>query len=322
VTDVVVINGADFKKDGQKTLDWKVVPENANTRTGGYWTLGEADGNITLAKALGKSPPYHLGADLYGTSDPGGVVTINSSRWKYDYLNVAYVLPNGKAPGKRNIAPHKVGSTVMDKNGNEITITLQALKYDEDKDFVKLFRLVEQSEVDSTSPPPVYPSSVPVIDIVLFTEAEFTKGTTKTLAWMPVAANSAVMAAGYWTFGDDGNITTAKLNGETPPYHLGEEKYGTSDTKGEVTVEKNWNGDYLLTACVIPNGKVLGKRNIASHTDRVTIEDKDGKVFKKDLPMTIEYDKDKDFIKFFILHDSSLPSSQFEGMTLHVQWGN
>ncbi|MDR1250551.1 MAG: hypothetical protein LBK62_00125, partial [Treponema sp.] len=39
VTDVVVINGADFKKDGQKTLDWKVVPENANTRTGGYWTL-------------------------------------------------------------------------------------------------------------------------------------------------------------------------------------------------------------------------------------------------------------------------------------------
>jgi hypothetical protein len=96
VTDVVVLNGEGVTKGVTKTLQWKVVPENATTLTGGYWTFGE-DMLIITAKKKGTSCPYHLGTEKYGASDPSGMVTIDQFLGEFKYI--AYVIPNGKAPG-------------------------------------------------------------------------------------------------------------------------------------------------------------------------------------------------------------------------------
>jgi hypothetical protein len=150
VTDVVVLNNERFTKGTPKTIQWKVVPENA-TNSAVQWTLGEADANLILAAAIGGMPPYGLGADGKQHTDPEGRLTVRTS-WSYEYLYIAVIVPNGKAPGTRNLGLNKVGETIVDVNGASWTVTIQALRFDPDKDFVKIFRF-ENPDLAPPNPP-------------------------------------------------------------------------------------------------------------------------------------------------------------------------
>jgi hypothetical protein len=152
VTDVIVLNNERFTKGTPKTIQWKVIPEDA-TNNAALWTLGEADGNLLLAKIFGTTPPYGLGADGKQYSDPEGRLHVRTS-WGYGYLNLAVIVYNGKAPGTRNPTPNTVGETIVDVNGNTVSVTIQALIYDKDKDFVKLFRFVHPDLNAPVVPPP------------------------------------------------------------------------------------------------------------------------------------------------------------------------
>jgi hypothetical protein len=123
VSDVLILNGGGesnggikfFTKNGaEKQLAWDVIPGTA-TNTNGYWTLGDLDPNVWLL--------HHY------SLTPAGVLKVNSS-WSANFLYVAFVIPNGKAPGDRSPWVHGVG-------------TMQYLDFDEDKDFVKVFKLVK-----------------------------------------------------------------------------------------------------------------------------------------------------------------------------------
>ncbi|MDR3174150.1 MAG: hypothetical protein LBU19_07870 [Treponema sp.] len=150
VTDVVVLNQERFTKNSAKTIQWKVVPENA-TNTGAFWTLGHADGNLILANIFGNTPPYGLGADGKQHTDQQGRFIVRIA-WSYDYLNLAVIVPNGKAAGNRNLTLNTVGETVIDSHGNSFSITVQALEFDKEKDFVKVFRF-ESPEIGTPTPP-------------------------------------------------------------------------------------------------------------------------------------------------------------------------
>jgi hypothetical protein len=140
VTDVVVTNEASFTKGTPKTIQWNVIPDNA-TNKAAFWTLGEMDGNMILANFLGRTPPYGLGADGKQHTDAQGRVTVRTS-WSQNFLNLAVIVHNGIAEGVRNPLPKTFGGPVVDINGMTVTVTIQALVYDPDKDFVKLFRFV------------------------------------------------------------------------------------------------------------------------------------------------------------------------------------
>jgi hypothetical protein len=156
VTDVIVLNNERFTKGTPKTIQWKVIPENA-TNTAALWTLGEADGNLLLANAFGSMPPYGLGVDGKQHSDPEGRLTVRTA-WSYDRLNLAVIVYNGKEPGTRNPKFQSVGETVVGVNGTAMSVTIQALYFDPAKDFVKVFRFVSP---DLT--PPVVPPSPPAL---------------------------------------------------------------------------------------------------------------------------------------------------------------
>jgi hypothetical protein len=139
VTDVVVTNGESFTKNGTiKTIQWEVLPADA-TNKAVLWTLGEADGNLFIAKVFGTTPPYGLGADGKQHTDELGRVTVRSS-WSYGYLNLAVIVKNGKAEGARTEKLNQVGQTVVDIHGNTVSVTIQQLRFDPAKDFVKVFR--------------------------------------------------------------------------------------------------------------------------------------------------------------------------------------
>ncbi|MDR1374777.1 MAG: hypothetical protein LBJ24_07385 [Treponema sp.] len=140
VTDVVVNNGVTFTKGTTpKTIDWTVLPLDATNRNA-FWTLGELDLNLKFAGFLwGGTPPYGLGSDGKQDTDPQGRLTVRTS-WNQDYLNLAVIVENGKAQGARSPKLNQLSAPVIDKSGNTISITIQALRYDPDKDFVKVFR--------------------------------------------------------------------------------------------------------------------------------------------------------------------------------------
>jgi hypothetical protein len=130
VSDVLILNGEGesnggikfFAKDGaERQLSWDVIPGTATYKTG-HWTLGEADPNLVIAELLGTTPPYALSED--------GKLKVNSN-WSYDYLYVAFIIPNGKAKGTRHPMINQLGA-------------MQYLLFDEDKDFVKVFKLVKK----------------------------------------------------------------------------------------------------------------------------------------------------------------------------------
>jgi hypothetical protein len=136
VSDVIILNGEVqqpngeikfFAKDGTaRQLFWKVLPEEA-TNKDGYWTLGELDLNVLL-----KQGHYSLTRE--------GSLKVNSS-WSYEYLYVAFIIPNGIAQGSRSEGIHRVGN-------------MQYLKFDNTKDFVKVFKLVTPPPIVVTPPPP------------------------------------------------------------------------------------------------------------------------------------------------------------------------
>jgi hypothetical protein len=105
VTDVTVID-TNIVKGANTQLDWLIVPYNA-TNQNGYWTVYLSDGSYSI------------------TQD--GSVWVSGSR-SYDYLYVAYVIPNGIAEGARSPAYHYVP---------EVGIA----RYDNTKDFFKVFKL-------------------------------------------------------------------------------------------------------------------------------------------------------------------------------------
>jgi hypothetical protein len=147
VTDVVVLNNERFTKGITKSVQWKVVPENA-TNSMVQWTFGEADPNVFLNR-------YGLGADGKQYSDPAGRLTVRTS-WGYDYVHLAVIVPNGKAPGQRNLEITQVGQTIVDADGDTWTVTLQFLYFDPDKDFVKVFRFISPDVAPpNTVQPPV-----------------------------------------------------------------------------------------------------------------------------------------------------------------------
>jgi hypothetical protein len=145
VTDVKVRNDESFVANGNsKTIEWKVWPEDATNKTESYWTLGEMDANLLLKGFLwGGVAPYGLGEDGEQHTDSQGRLTVRS-KYTNGYLYVAVVVKNGIAEGTRNPTPTKVGQTVVDKEGNTYSITIQALNYDPAKDFVKVFRFLKQ----------------------------------------------------------------------------------------------------------------------------------------------------------------------------------
>jgi hypothetical protein len=147
VTDVIVLNNERFTKGTPKTIQWKVVPENA-TYNAVLWTLGEADGNLFLS-----TPPYGLGSDGKQHSDPEGRIIVRPS-WSHDFLNLAVIVYNGKEPGLRNPKLRSVGETIVGKDGTTASVTIQALFFDPDKDFVKVFKFVSPD----LTPPAVPPS--------------------------------------------------------------------------------------------------------------------------------------------------------------------
>jgi hypothetical protein len=142
VTDVVVTNEESFTKNGAiKTIDWKVLPAGA-TNKDVLWTLGEADGNLIFANFFGTTPPYGLGADGKQHTDElnMGRLTVRSS-WTRDYLYLAVIVKNGKAEGARSpTLDNEVNQAIVDKDGNTWSVTIQALYFDPNKDFVKVFR--------------------------------------------------------------------------------------------------------------------------------------------------------------------------------------
>jgi hypothetical protein len=151
VTDVIVLNNEKFTKGTTKTIQWKVIPENA-TNNAAVWTLGEADWNLLFFGA-----PYGLGADGKQHTDPEGRITVRTS-WSYDYLHLAVIVYNGKAPGTRNPQVNTVGETVIDANGTTVSVTIQALMFDPAKDFVKVFRFISPDTVVTPPVPPNPPS--------------------------------------------------------------------------------------------------------------------------------------------------------------------
>jgi hypothetical protein len=152
VTDVIVLNNERFTKGTPKTIQWKVVPENA-TYNAALWTLGEADGNLVLAGLMGSTPPYGLGENGKQHSDPEGRIIVRPS-WSYDYLSLAVIVYNGKESGVRNPKLQSVGQTIVDKDGKTFSITMQALSFDSDKDFVKVFRFVSPDLAPPAVPSP------------------------------------------------------------------------------------------------------------------------------------------------------------------------
>jgi hypothetical protein len=148
VTDVLILNGEPqpngsikfFDKDGaERQLSWKVIPDEA-THAVGHWTLGEADPNLIIAEIFHTTPPYALSAD--------GKLKVDSS-WSYNYLNVAFIIPNGKAEGARIPRLNELGA-------------MQYLLFDEDKDFVKVFKLISPPPA-SVPLPPATPNEVTLL---------------------------------------------------------------------------------------------------------------------------------------------------------------
>jgi hypothetical protein len=153
VTDVVILNGtytaADtvefYAKDNkQRTIKWKIVPANATacklpgggfTEKAGYWTFGEADPNIVMAgkTVMGVTfpnpPVYGLGSAGKDHTDVDGRLTVRSV-FNRNQLYIAYIVPNGKAPGARNPKLIAVGN-------------MQGLMVDSAKDFYKVIKLVD-----------------------------------------------------------------------------------------------------------------------------------------------------------------------------------
>jgi hypothetical protein len=164
VTDVRVLNNERFTKGTPKTIQWKVVPENA-TNNAALWTLGEADGNLLLASFFKNTPPYGLGADGKQHSDTEGRILVRPS-WSHDFLNLAVIVYNGKAPGQRTPTYNTVGETIVDVNGKTVSVTIQALYFDEAKDFVKVFRFVSPDLAPPVVSPP--PSSTHTRQSVVF----------------------------------------------------------------------------------------------------------------------------------------------------------
>ncbi|GMO53294.1 MAG: hypothetical protein Pg6C_19640 [Treponemataceae bacterium] len=127
VEDVVIVNGIYhddginfFTADGHvKTIEWNLVPDDT-TFSAGFWSLGN-DANVP-----GK---YGLGPAGQSRDDVTGRLLVNpSSPGTTTYVDVAYVIPNGKAPGTR------VTGTFAKDN-------VTGLVFDPAKDFVKVFRL-------------------------------------------------------------------------------------------------------------------------------------------------------------------------------------
>jgi hypothetical protein len=154
VTDVVVLNNERFTAGVSKTIQWKVVPENA-TNSAVQWTFGEADPNVFLYR-------YGLGADGRRHTDPEGRLTVKTL-WTYDYLYLAVIVPNGKAAGTRNLRLNQLGQTVVDVKGGVWTVTLQFLRFDPEKDFVKIFRFVSPD----LAPPNTQPQPANYQNVVL-----------------------------------------------------------------------------------------------------------------------------------------------------------
>ncbi|MDR0450764.1 MAG: hypothetical protein LBH26_05830 [Treponema sp.] len=150
VTNVIVLNNARFTKGTPKTIQWKVVPENATNNTA-LWTLGEADGNLALANITNTTPPYGLGSDGKQHSDPEGRLHVRTF-WGHDYLDLAVVVYNGKAEGTRNPTINALKAAAVDINGNTVSVTVQALRYDLEKDFVKIFRFAHPDLADPVIP--------------------------------------------------------------------------------------------------------------------------------------------------------------------------
>ncbi|MDR1971115.1 MAG: hypothetical protein LBQ46_04265 [Treponema sp.] len=127
VTDVLILNGdytangvQFFAKDGvSRTLQWKVIPENATNPTG-YWKLGYLDATNNSA---------HV------TLSTTGVLNVKST-WGLEYVYVAFVVENGIAQGVRNPVTTTVG-------------TLLVAGIDLSKDFVTVIKLC--------TPPPGQP---------------------------------------------------------------------------------------------------------------------------------------------------------------------
>jgi hypothetical protein len=145
VTDVIVLNNERFTKGKAKAIQWKVVPENA-TNSAVQWTFGEADPNIFLNH-------YGLGADGRQHTDPEGRLSVRTS-WSFDYVYLAVIVPNGKAEGPRNLGINQVGQTVVDADGKTWTVTLQFLRFDPDRDFVKVFRFISPDLAPPNTSPP------------------------------------------------------------------------------------------------------------------------------------------------------------------------
>jgi hypothetical protein len=152
VEDVVITNGAGFTKDVAKTLQWDVLPATATNKSA-YWTIGQGDVNLILS-FLSPPPPYGLGSPGFTdhTSDLGEFMV--RSKWSYDYFYIAVVVPNGKAPGQRSLGLHSVGQTVIDKQGGSVSVTIQALYHDPERDFVKVFLLTTPDPGPPPAPPP------------------------------------------------------------------------------------------------------------------------------------------------------------------------
>jgi hypothetical protein len=143
VVDVVIVNGV-YENDGIKfievdgqvrTLAWNIVPGDT-TNSAGFWSLGN-DANVPGKYGLGPA-----GQDRDDVS--GRVVVRPPSSGPTTYLDVAYIIPNGKAPGARI-----VGTYAKDN--------VTGLIFDPSKDFVKVFRL---KDPPPTPTPPVYSNGI------------------------------------------------------------------------------------------------------------------------------------------------------------------
>lgn len=134
VTDVVVTNGMSFAKGTTKTIQWEVVSPDATNRANLYWTLGEFDFNVYFGY-IGLGPS---GKDY---DDSQGRLTVKDNR---EVVWIAVYVPNGKAPGTRSPSLNTIEAAGVDIKGLAWTVTYQGLRFDKDKDFVKVFKFLKQ----------------------------------------------------------------------------------------------------------------------------------------------------------------------------------
>jgi hypothetical protein len=181
VTDIQILNNEKFDKGVAKTLQWAVIPSNATSNTT-KWTLGELDANLLLAWAMGQTPPYELlGGPQNHTNYTGYFIVRNN--WNPDYWYVAAIVENGLAPGARNVGLHSVGRTIIDQSGTSYSVTVQELRFDPDKDFVKIFRLTCP---DTALPPPPPPPQATTFDLTIVF-GEPSNDTLAGIAYRPIS---------------------------------------------------------------------------------------------------------------------------------------